>query len=876
MTTLLRWPWIAAACLALAATALASFLASSVPRLTIALDWMPYDAWAFGQGRGPGAPPVVLVTRDAASETRFGSGAWDRAVLARLIGALHQAGATVIGLPADVEHRRGPGEGTAASDALLLEAIRDAGVVMASNDMRATDAGMGHGLLIPDADGLIRRVPLFRTDGGHPVPAFGLVLALRHLHVAENAVSWRPGDAVTLPDASPSPSRSDQRVIPLDRDNAMLIRYGEAASTVSIAEVWDAIEHGARDRLRARIADHVVLMITTPEPAIQRPTPIGPLTTTAIHAAVVATLLGPPPPTNAAPGLGLPATLALSMLVAWLLLAFGGWIGAGVALIVAAGYAAIVLASVWLGTLILPWVLPALGLLLSSAGALLWQHLTARQRLRLLERDMLKVQDELAAARQALVYRESAVEALEEDVEAARATVARTTTAQEESTRTTEELRKALAQAQSQENEARIALEQLEHQLAGLRAVRVTSPILADAEQERLRAECERLGIVTCEPGVLLTFRDLKKAARAMLPVLVLGEPGTGKELVARAVHRLSPRASGPFVAVNAAAIAPDLFEAEMFGHVRGSFTGAMADRRGLFAQADGGTLFLDEVGDLRLEHQGKLLRVLQDKTFHRIGDTSPTRVDVRIVAATNRDLQRGVAEGWFREDLYFRLTGVVVRLPALRDRVRDIPLLAERFLKESAGAAGRRDMGLSGEALAALQRHPWRGNVRELRQRIEQAVTLADGTVLTPDDLRLTTTAGMAAVGPAREADPYGDSAVLNCLRSHDFDMQATAKALGWDRSTVTQRLKGMSFRALVEAEGDQSRAALALAGDAAMARPVALKIAEYHDHLMATVRHFTSADEAVAACRKRFKNLPERHFKYLETLVRQSFTRR
>jgi transcriptional regulator of acetoin/glycerol metabolism len=163
---------------------------------------------------------------------------------------------------------------------------------------------------------------------------------------------------------------------------------------------------------------------------------------------------------------------------------------------------------------------------------------------------------------------------------------------------------------------------------------------------------------------MLALFRDLEKAARSALPILLAGEPGTGKELFARAAHRLSARAEAPFVAVNMGAIPAELFESEMFGHVRGSFTGAVADRKGLFEQANRGTIFLDEVGELRAEHQSKLLRVLQDKSFYRVGGTRPTTVDVRIVAASNRDLERGQRGGVVPEDLYFRLKGLVLRLP--------------------------------------------------------------------------------------------------------------------------------------------------------------------------------------------------------------------
>src|SRR5262249_19106252 len=350
--------------------------------------------------------------------------------------------------------------------------------------------------------------------------------------------------------------------------------------------------------------------------------------------------------------------------------------------------------------------------------------------------------------------------------------------------------------------ETRARLERLE------REARSGPPLpLSDAAQERLREASERVGIVTCDPALLAAFRDLEKAARSSLPILVVGEPGTGKELFARAVHRLSRRADGPFVAVNMAAIPAELFESEMFGHVRGSFTGAVVDRKGHFEQAIRGTIFLDEVGELRPDHQSKLLRVLQDKSFHRVGAARPTTVDVRVVAASNRDLERGVAEGWFREDLYFRLKGLVLRLPPLRERHRDIPLLAARFPQEAAAEAGRPAPGLPPAALAALERSDWPGNARELQNCLRQALALADGAEISVEDLRL-------APREAGRDEPAGDAAVLASLRQHGFDMQATARALGWDRSTVTQRLKGLGFRALIEAGRDRHKTGPARGG--------------------------------------------------------------
>ncbi|HOT28951.1 MAG TPA: sigma-54 dependent transcriptional regulator [Candidatus Ozemobacteraceae bacterium] len=219
-------------------------------------------------------------------------------------------------------------------------------------------------------------------------------------------------------------------------------------------------------------------------------------------------------------------------------------------------------------------------------------------------------------------------------------------------------------------------------------------------------------------------------------PVLLRGESGTGKEVVARAIHMRSPRARRPFVAVNSGAIPQELFESALFGHRKGSFTGALADHAGYFDQADGGTLFLDEIGDLPLMQQVKLLRVLQSGEIQPVGAREPHSVDVRVVAATNRPLERFVESGAFREDLYFRINLFTITLPALRDRTEDITPLAEAFLRRMAAEAGRTDLRWTPAALRILKRYPWPGNIRELENVVQFAVAMAEGATVTADAL--------------------------------------------------------------------------------------------------------------------------------------------
>ena len=252
-------------------------------------------------------------------------------------------------------------------------------------------------------------------------------------------------------------------------------------------------------------------------------------------------------------------------------------------------------------------------------------------------------------------------------------------------------------------------------------------------ERQRLRA---LTGIVGQTDAMRQVLERVVQIAPVTSTVLVTGESGTGKELVARGIHALSPRRHKPFIAVNVAALSETLLESELFGHEKGAFTGAIDSRKGLFELADGGTIFLDEIGEMPLATQTKLLRVLEQREFHRVGGEASIKIDVRIVAATNQDLRQLVAIGDFRRDLYFRLNVLGIELPALRDRRADIPLLVEQFVRDVSERNERGFPGISPEAMQILIDHNWPGNIRELRNLVESMVVLAPGRQIRPEDI--------------------------------------------------------------------------------------------------------------------------------------------
>ena len=325
--------------------------------------------------------------------------------------------------------------------------------------------------------------------------------------------------------------------------------------------------------------------------------------------------------------------------------------------------------------------------------------------------------------------------------------------------------------------------------------LRRVAPALALARTRRpAEGELRREGIVGCSQGLEEVLRTVERVAPTEAPVLILGENGTGKELIARAIHANSRRASGPFVTVNLGGISRSLFESEMFGHIKGAFTGAVSSRKGRFELADGGTIFLDEIGELDAASQVKLLRVLQEHTFEALGDSATRRTDVRVVCATNADLQRMVAEGTFREDLFYRINLITLRLPALRQRLDDIPLLADWFAQQYAARTSTRPRRLTDAACRWLQTQPFPGNIRQLRNMVERAIIVSDAPEIDVD-----TFAGLAPDEAASSSETgasprLGDmerTAVAEAIAAAGGNLSLAAASLGLSRQALYRRME-------------------------------------------------------------------------------------
>jgi Nif-specific regulatory protein len=329
-------------------------------------------------------------------------------------------------------------------------------------------------------------------------------------------------------------------------------------------------------------------------------------------------------------------------------------------------------------------------------------------------------------------------------------------------------------------------------------------------ERKRLRAEAaqlrERLGkrhrienMVGNSAQMQKVYETILQVAPSRASVLITGESGTGKELIAAAIHQHSPRSSGPFVKLHCAALAETLLESELFGHEKGSFTGAVSRRDGRFQQAHGGTLFLDEIGEISPSIQVKLLRFLQEHEFQRVGGNQTIKVDVRVIAATNRDLVKNIKEGRFREDLYYRLNVVSIDVPPLRERPADIPLLAMYFLHRYADENGKQLTGFSDEALARLSRYSWPGNVRELENAIERAVIVARGSEIRAEDLSpLITAAGASAAGAGGSGSAEGGPPQIPGATMAELERYAILKTLEYTGGSTSKasEILGISIR--------------------------------------------------------------------------------
>ncbi|MGD9852764.1 MAG: sigma 54-interacting transcriptional regulator [Nitrospirales bacterium] len=803
----------------------------------------------------PGSSRLVMVTPPSGSNRLCSDGRWHPEEFEAMILAMNQAGASVVASFEDFSRSSGSGCGDLGSLARLAETTKRVGNVLypasASAMLQDAATGVGGVSLSSEKDNPFMAVTLSSPTDSNKVLPMGLAAAALVMSREHYPASLPyPGGRLFF-SGSLSPDFPVQT-------------FG------TVKDLWQA---GDIDRLTKLFQGKIVLVSARDFPAPFSSGVVGdPHVQHAqlAHAALTGSWLSVVP---------IDVAMAFTMLLALVLAFFilqprrkNSFMWPGLAGVLCSLVALAILPHIG-------WLWPMAGTIMSvsftASGSLIWRafHTQANFQARIHESQekLMHLKDELIEKQQHVRALESKLEAVRSEAHESVSVISGLYESQDAIFRQLQDSEEAVASTQNRIRDLQEELVALRQQLP---ASLTRKNGATDPDRQSLMQECARFNLLTKDPKLLELFERLKKASMTHSPILLLGETGTGKEVFARAAHALSPRRSGPFVSVNMAAIRPELFEGELFGHVKGAFTGAVG-RMGLLQSAHGGTLFLDEVGELPPDVQAKLLRVLEDGSFYRVGDSRITTVDVRIVAATNRKLEKDIEASRYREDLYYRLRSIVLTLPPLRERVpEDRLLLAQSFLETFGDQKGLDPLRMTQGAIDAILAYRWPGNVRELRQTIAQAVALTDESVIAEPNLQLPTSQSTITAGNAHgqdDPDRSEDILVLQCLRRHRFDMQATARELGWDRSTVTQRLKGLGFQALVEHHRDVHEAARSLAGDEDLIRVVEGRLREYEKNLLPTSKHYHSVEEAIADCRKRFRNLPERHFPAVERLIQE-----
>lgn len=808
----------------------------------------------------PIAPSIVLVRTEEKSPALCGEGRWNLNALEGTFLALHQAGASVIAPMIDVSVPVPSECGGLSGLVHLAEVTKHVGSVVYPDSVPPALAQAAIRTGAPE---------MASDDNGMAPGSTFNSSSLNSLRLPFGAAV-----AALASTSETAPVIDGFLYVP-----GMMPKKGESLfPTYPFTDVWSLVQAGEREKLVNLFQGKIVFLFSGSSMGQALATPRESKVPVALlHAKLANAVLSNSWVSTSPFVIAFLVTVSLVWLLALpmfreLSLSRLGLIGLAIVL-----FAGVFLFFGFQGGWIWPLFSMGLSVGMTIVGLGLWRFLqsraTVQERIAQGEQQLTQLENEFAG-------KQNHVRQLEEQLYDAQQQTNQSVTVIEELQVSQNTARFQLERYQDEMQETRRKMDRLQEELHDLREHVPASPAEFSSEaltvdHQELIQECEAFKIVTRDQAVLGLFQNLKKAAATQVPILILGETGTGKEVFAKVAHALNPRRQGPFISVNMAAIRSELFEGELFGHVKGAFTGAVG-RTGFLESAHGGTLFLDEVGDLPLDLQAKLLRFLEDGEFHRVGQSSVTHVDARIIAATNRDLQHEVQGGRYREDLYYRLRGMVLTLPPLRARSQDDHvLLAQSFLQQCAHVQHRTDLAFTQGALDAILAHQWPGNIRELRQTISQAVALANGPIITEADLNLALPP-TSVVGENWAKEDLGrreDAMVLDCLRRHKFEMQATAVTLGWDRGTVTQRLKGLGFQALMEYQGNIQAAAHALAGDERFVRVVEGRLREYANNLVPPSKHYGSVEEAIADCRRRFRNLPERHFPAVEQLIHARF---
>lgn len=692
-------------------------------------------------------------------------------------------------------------------------------------------AGTGHANLV---DGT--RVPLFIAGGPNVVPAFGLEMLRVFRGLDRSALRYEDGELSFKHNGKAFRIDSEQGLVRLYFPGK--ITAFRAYPFLEVLRSYDALRSGATPAIDVKsFRDKIILVgLITEERTFTTPVDER-LPALAIHAVFLDNALHSGFLSSAPEGIVYLLCALAGLVCAWMILSLTDarrFILPGIVLVGAAAGSVALFAAAATDFPFLPFLITVVT---ASTGAFLLRH-------RFLTRQLKTVQSEKERIESELRDREAKVAALERELVSLEA---------RRQTERTQELMEEIRRYRSEIHALSSQKDDLEEAVV--------------ADTEVLEGPQEFEGIIYDPGGAMKQVIDfVAKIADSDATVLLLGESGTGKEMVARAIHRRSKRKDRPFVAVNCGALAESLLESELFGHEKGAFTGAVKEKQGRFELADGGTIFLDEIAEVSEAFQVKLLRVLQEGEFERVGGTRTLNVDVRVIAATNKDLKQLVQQKRFREDLYYRLNVLTVELPPLRERAGDIPLLVQHFLKKE-----RAEMKLSRMVLEAMRSYGWPGNVRELESVIKRAVLLAGAegrNMITARDLPeelVSTARGVVAL----------DDHILELLREKKFSRNAiseTAQELGGlNRGTVAEHFRGYCLKAFVDHtyELDTTVRYISLSADEAVNERVKKKLIEYLSNIAEAVDRSQPWERVKPSLKSKTKNLPQKYHPFVEQVA-------
>ncbi len=744
---------------------------------------------------------------------------------------------------------------------------------LANENLLNNSKGIGHistGNDENETNNVFRKVALIINIDGYLFPSIDLIIACDYFNVEKNNVKIKSGESIILPNAKLPDGKFSDIEIPINEHGEMLINY---------IKPWEINEHdflepfwfvsvlnseGKPEReneLKIRFKDKICLVGNAS--SINKDIHIIPIDTNypgiGIHSHILYTILS--------------GTFIreISPISTWILLCIiivifyfitskrSGLTAFFISLISIFLYFIFSYAIFIVYGFSFVDLIPISGLLLSGSLNLIGDIFVKEKKIEKLEHELISLDSELYQKN--IIINKTQNELIEE------------TTKREASQIKIQELENILKIEKNCIEKIKKEQMELQNKISELINKTTYEIDISEISQDnqKLINECSMYGIVTRSENMLELFKIAKKIADSDKPVLILGESGTGKEVFAQAIHKMSPRKNNPMIVVNIPAINDSLLESTLFGHVKGSFTGATENKKGKFELADKSTVFLDEIGDMKQELQSKLLRVLQEKTIDKVGDNGiyPISLDIRIIAATNKDLYIEIQKKLFREDLYYRLNVFTIKLPALRERKDDIPYLVKHLIAKSKYP----DKKISQKAILKLISYSWEhNNIRELENILSRALELSEKPIIQAEDLQLPEKQDEINIFLDMNILKFSstpDEVFWKIMEKNNFEIGIIADISKQSRGTISSRFKGICFQKLSENKWDINVAAEKLANNLRHRELLKERFNEYYQNVLSVINEYTNRESAKEECQRRFKNLPKKYHKYIEELI-------